>query len=116
MSTTTYSLITPTPESSEEFIHYHVWVVLSDEVWKYEIKNISGLPENEFVLVNQPIGHALCLLLPGYQITMKQMLETLTEPGDITNLFCTQFIRCVTYALVHLLVVIAQEAYNGHPP
>lgn len=63
------------------------------------LTNVSGCPENKFVLVEPPIGHERRLLLSAHQVTMNQMIEALNELGDIENLFYTTFIRYMTSEL-----------------
>lgn len=78
---------------------------------KYVLTNDAGRPDNAFFIVKLPIRNESRHLLPNNQIKMSQMLEALTELGDIANLSCTPFIRSLK--LVQLNVLTSQVACNA---
>lgn len=95
-------------------MHDHVWVLLPDAILKFLMPcvrtDVSGRLRNEFVLFKQPIAYERRVFL---QITLMQMIELSMETGDIENIFCTPFIKCVASALLYPNVFTTQEAHHA---
>lgn len=95
-----------TPNSSDVFIHDHVWPMLFHAICKmdmqYVLTYVAVHPNNEPFIVKPPIVHERNLLFPTHKVMNRQMLEESTESDEIANLSWIPFIRCLHSALVHL--------------